>query len=355
MNILFLNRYQGPHLYGIERWMVRMSLELAGRGHTVHLACKAGTRLHRTAQERNILVWPFIEKPGLGWITVLRLRGFLQRQSVTTVCLKTWKEVCWAACAGHGLNIQLFCRRGNSGDVPDRLGPRLAVTLCQPHILVPSTALGREVASIPWMQGRPLHVITHGVDMDEFGAVPAQTGLPECRFRFVFVGRLSPAKGVDILLRAWPRVLARAPGSRLLLVGGHEEVDYMAMARVLGVADSLDFAGYQENVKPWIATAQAMVLPSRREGGGLVILEAMALGLPVIGSNVGGIPEYVQDGRTGTVVPVADDRALAEAMTALALAPARARTQGLAGRQRVANEFSLRTSTETLERVFGSG
>ncbi len=355
MNILFLNRYQGPHLYGIERWMVRMSVELANRGHTVHLACKAGTRLHREAQERGVPVWPFIEKPGLGWITILSLRRFLQRQSIATVCVKTWKEVFWTAGAGHGLDIQLFCRRGNSGDVPDRLWPRLAVTFCQPHILVPSSALGREVAAIPWMQGRPLHVVSHGVEMDEFKTVPAQTGLPECNFRFIFVGRLSPAKGVDILLRAWPRVLARAPGSRLLLVGGHEDVDYVAMAHALGIANSIDFAGYQKNVKPWIAAAQAMVLPSRREGGGLVILEAMALGLPVIGSNVGGIPEYVQDGRTGTIVPVADDIALAEAMTALALAPACAQAQGIAGRQRVTNEFSLQTSTKTLERAFCSG
>jgi len=355
MKILFLNRYQGPHLYGIERWMVRMSFELAGRGHAVYLACKTGTRLHRTAQERGIPVWPFIEQPASGWITTLRLRHFLRQHSIEVVCVKTWKEVFRAACAGQGLGIRLFCRRGNTGDVQDRLRDRLMVTFCQPRILVPSAALGREVAAIPWMQGRPLHVVSHGIDMDEFHEVMAQPGLPTCRFRFVFIGRLSPVKGVDILLRAWPRVLARAPGSRLLLVGGHEDVDYAAMARDSGVADSIEFAGYQENVKPWLAASQAMVLPSRREGGGLVVLEAMALGLPVIGSNVGGIPEYVQDGRTGTIVPVADDISLAEAMTALALAPECARAQGTAGRQRVANVFSLRASTECLERVFCEG
>lgn len=355
MNILFLNRYQGPHLYGVERWMMRMGFELAGRGHIVYLACRTGTRLHRAAQERGIPVWPFFEKPALGWVATLRLRHFLRLQSIEVVCVKTWKEVFRAACAGRGLGIRLFCRRGSNGDVQDRLRDRLAVTFCQARILVPSAALGREVAAIPWMQGQPLHVLSHGVDMEEFCEIAAQPGLPACRFRFVFIGRLSPVKGVDILLRAWLRVLARAPGSRLLMVGGNEDVDYAAMAHNSGVAGSIDFAGYQENVKPWLAASQALVLPSRREGGGLVALEAMALGLPVIGSNVGGIPEYVQDGRTGTIMPVADDISLAAAMTALALAPEHARALGAAGRQRVANEFSLRVSTEGLERVFREG
>lgn len=202
------------------------------------------------------------------------------------------------------------------------------------------------------MQGRPLYVVMHGVDMNEFREVKAQPGLPACRFRFVFVGRLSPVKGVDVLLRAWPKVLSRVPGSRLLLVGGPDDVDYAAMAHDLGVADSIDFAGYQKNVKPWIATSQVMVLPSRREGGGIVALEAMALGLPVVGSNMGGIPEYVQNGHTGIIVPVADDISLATAMVALALAPERAHAQGTAGHQRMVNKFSLQASVERLERVF---
>ena len=256
------------------------------------------------------------------------------------------------ACAGRGLGIRIFCRRGNNGDIQDRLRHRLAVTLCRPLILVPSAALAREFAVIPWMQGRPLYVVPLGVDMNEFHEVTAQPGLPACRFRFVFVGRLSPMKGVDVLLRAWPKVLARVPGSRLLLVGGREDVDYTAMACNLGVADSIDFAGYQENVKPWIAASQVLVLPSRREGGGSVALEAMALGLPVVGSNVGGIPEYVQDGHTGVIVPVANDIFLAAAMVTLSLEPERVRAQGAAGRQRMANEFSLRASVEHLERVF---
>lgn len=355
MNILFLNRYRGAYLYGVERWMLRMGRELADRGHAVYVACKGGTCLHRTALNRGIPVWPFSERSALALIARFRLRHFLRRHAIEVICVKTWKEVFLVACASRGLGIRIFCRRGNNGDIQDRLRHRLAVTLCRPRILVPSAALAREFSAIPWMQDRPLYVVPHGVDMDEFLDVMAQPGLPACRFRFVFVGRLSSAKGVDVLLRAWPKVLSRAPGSRLLLVGGPEKVDYAAMACDLGVADSIEFAGYQENVKPWIAASQALVLPSRREGGGLVALEAMALGLPLVGSNVGGIPEYVQNGQTGMIVPVDDDISLAAAMVELALAPERARAQGAAGRQRVANELSLRASTERLERIFCEG
>ncbi len=354
MNILFLNRYRGAHLYGVECWMLRMAGELAARGHTVHLACKSDTQLQQAARDREIPVWPLVERYTLAWLSFFRLRNILRQQAIEVVCVKTWKEVFLTAIAGRGLGIRIFCRRGNNGDIQNLIRHRLAVTLCRPHILVPSAALAREFSAIQWMQGHPIHVVSHGVDMNAGRNITAQPGLPACRCRFVFVGRLSTVKGVDVLLRAWPKVLLRAPGSRLLMVGGHEDADYAAMARDLGIEDSIDFVGYQENVNSWIAASQVLVLPSRREGGGIVALEAMALGLPVIGSDVGGIPEYVENGQTGTIVPVADDVSLAAAMADLALAPERVRAQGTAGRQRMLNNFSLRNSVEHLEQVFAT-
>lgn len=355
MNILFLNRYRGAHLYGVERWMLRMAGELTARGHKVHLACKSDTQLQQTARDRQILVWPLVERYTLAWLSFFRLRDILRRQAIDVVCVKTWKEVFLATIAGRGLGIRIFCRRGNNGDIQNRIRHRLAVTLCRPQIIAPSAALAREFSAIPWMPGHPIHVVPHGVEMNACRNITAQPGLPACRCRFVFVGRLSAVKGVDVLLRAWPKVLVRAPGCRLLMVGGHEDADYAAMARDLGIADSIDFVGYQADVKPWIAAAQVLVLPSRREGGGIVALEAMALGLPVIGSDVGGIPEHVQQGQTGVIVPVADDVALAAAMADLALAPERIRAQGAAGRQRMLNNFSIRNSVARLEQVLATG
>lgn len=351
MNIVFYNRYRGDCLYGVELWMLRMAQELAGRGHAVVFACRRGSALEKAALERGLAIEAVPEIPAFGLAAVFQLRALLRARRTEAVCVKTWKELYRAAFAGRGLGCRIFCRRGANGDIADRLQHRLAVTLCRPRILVPSEALRREFGAVPWMRGRPIHVIPHGVDMRRFQDAPPAAALPPCPFRFVFVGRLEPVKGVDVLLRAWPQVLARAPGRRLLLVGAEEHANYRVMARSAGVADSVEWAGYQQDVRPWLAAANALVLPSRREGGGLAALEAMAMGLPVIGSNVGGIPEYVLDGATGRIVPPADERALAEAMTEFALAPEKVRVFGLAARRRVETEFSLDSSVARLEHV----
>jgi glycosyltransferase involved in cell wall biosynthesis len=329
--------------------MLRMARELAARGHDIHLACLPGTALCRMATEWNVPAWELSD----GWNAASRFRCLLRENAVEAVCVKTWKELYRAAWAGRGLGLRLFCRRGNNGDLADRWQHRLAVTLCRPCILTPSQALAREFAAIPWMRNRPIHAIPHGVDLARFQHVQPASGLAACRFRFAFIGRLTPVKGVDMLLRAWPKVTARAPGCRLLLIGGEESThDYRALVRRLSIEDSIEWGGYQADVRPWLAGAHALVLPSRREGGGLVALEAMAMGLPVIGSNVGGIPEYVQDGITGRIVPPEQLETLADAMVALALDPEQARTLGQAGRRRISDEFSLQASAARLESVF---
>jgi glycosyltransferase involved in cell wall biosynthesis len=180
-------------------------------------------------------------------------------------------------------------------------------------------------------------VIPNGVDVEEFAGV----GTRRNRDGLVglFVGRLDPdQKGLDVLIRAMA-MLPRSPLLRLRLVGedwGGAKL-LRQLAQRLGVADRVSYIGKlsRSELVNEFAAADFLVLPSRFEPFGVVILEAMAAGLPVIASRVGGIPEIVADGRTGLLVEPDNPDALAESFELLSQDESLRRSMGRAARERV--------------------
>jgi glycosyltransferase involved in cell wall biosynthesis len=190
------------------------------------------------------------------------------------------------------------------------------------------------VRKAPWARGR-LRVVPNGVDVERFA--PAGES-PTGPFSFVLVGRLEPRKGVDLALRA----LADVPGARLDVVGdGAARATLEALARELRVSDRVRFHGAVDDVRPILATAHAALGSSRTEGLGIALLEAMAMGLPVVSFAVGGVRETVVDGGTGLLAREGDVGSLAAAMRRAAGAVDGMRRLGEAGRRRVVEHFSM--------------
>lgn len=151
----------------------------------------------------------------------------------------------------------------------------------------------------------------------------------------VCVANLRREKGHDVLLDAWPHVRRTVPNARLRLVGDGPLRECLEQrARSL---DGVEFVGAVRDVWWQLAGADVFVLPTLHEPFGIVVAEAMAAGLPVVVTAVGGIPEFVEDGRHGALVPVGDPHALASAVVDRLRDPDRARWEGEAGRQRAAD------------------
>ncbi|HET8622239.1 MAG TPA: glycosyltransferase family 4 protein [Gemmatimonadales bacterium] len=156
------------------------------------------------------------------------------------------------------------------------------------------------------------------------GAPPSEARLRELRRRYGLDGcrvigvssRLYPIKGHRVVLDAFPAVLARLPDARVLFVGdGPERPVLEAQARSLGVADRVCFAGFQDDMAAYLRLFSVAIVPSLHpEGFGLVAVEALAAGVPVIASRVGGLPEIVTDGVAGFLVEPGNARDLAEAI-----------------------------------------
>ncbi len=174
-----------------------------------------------------------------------------------------------------------------------------------------SNALAEAARSIG-VQGRQIHIIPNGVDVNRF--IPPPDGY---RGDFIlYVGSLIERKGVKYLVGSMPTVLRFFPWYRLILIGeGPQYIELKQMAETLNIGKHVIFLGFQpqEQVRIWLQRAKVFVLPSLEEGQGVVLLESMACGTPVVASRVGGIPQVVTD-EIGVLVPPADSTALAEAI-----------------------------------------
>ncbi len=173
-----------------------------------------------------------------------------------------------------------------------------------------SPAIAEELRGVGVPEPR-LWMIANGVDTGRLRpAEPAEraglrraNGLPEGRLA-IFSGRLVAEKGLDVLLAAWPAVLAAVPAARLLLVGdGDRRAALESQARRLGVAGQVHFLGASDDVGPLLRAADLFVLPSYAEGLPVALLEAMACRLPAVATDVDGTRDLIDDGVTGRLVP----------------------------------------------------
>jgi len=168
------------------------------------------------------------------------------------------------------------------------------------------------------------------------------------------VGGLAPHKGQAVLLRAIGRLPGGGPGPTLVFVGeGPDRPGLEAEASVLGGGARILFTGERADARHLLPAFDVAVVPSiEREGFGLAALEAMDAGVPVVASRVGGLPEVVQDGRTGLLVPPGDPAALAAAIARLLARPQERGELGAEGRRRVESRFRAAPMARRIEEVY---
>jgi glycosyltransferase involved in cell wall biosynthesis len=199
-----------------------------------------------------------------------------------------------------------------------------------------------------------LVVIYNGVELPQAPLASRQEaraalGLPLDEPVIGAVSRLDPLKGIDVLLRAMPLL---GDCDAIVVGDGPEQARLEALAASLNVTSRVHWAGYRPDVPGVLPALDIFVQPSRYEGLPTTILEAMAAGLSVVATAVGGTPEVVVDGVTGLLVPPRDPTALAHAIAVLLRDPNLRRTMGRAGRERVAQHFSVECMVEQTERLY---
>lgn len=236
------------------------------------------------------------------------------------------------------------------------------------RVVVTSDAVGGMFADGRGGLAPNVRKVPNGVDLHEFrpgppdGRVQADLGLPGEAPLVGVVCRLDAWKGVDVFLRAAAQVAAVVPAARFVVVGGAiagqeahaRELEQLAGS--LGLGDAVRFAGWRYGPADMPGVFRALsvlVLPSKEpEPFGLVLLEAMACGVPVVATDHGGPREICVTGETGLLAPPGDATALAGAIRSLLADPGRAREMGMAGRQRVEALYDQRETVRRLEAMY---
>ncbi len=219
-------------------------------------------------------------------------------------------------------------------------------------ILVPSRfilSIMREALASSKLVLSPL-----GIDADRH---PRVRHAPKANYNILSVARLIPRKGLRYLVQAMPMVLKEFPRTVLTIIGEGDEKDAIeALTRRLGIEASLKIIPYQLSLVPYFASSDLFVLPSIvmpdgvTEGLGVTLLEAEASCLPVVASNVGGIPEAVKDGSTGILVHPGEPPEIADAIVSLLIDERKRQRMGDAGRKHVESEFNvMNQASEMLE------
>jgi len=218
------------------------------------------------------------------------------------------------------------------------------------HVLCNAAALKERLTTVFHLPPAKVSVIRNGVNTAIFTPPEARpTGSPV----ILCVARLDPVKDHPTLLAAFDRFAATHPLAELWLVGDGPAEDAVRdhIAKCL-YHDRIRLLPGQADLRPLYGRATVLVLSSRHEGLPNVVLEAMASGLPVVATAVGGLPELVADGVTGRLVPSGQPQALAEALGAILDDPAGSAALGAAARQRAVADFSLDTMARRHEEAF---
>ncbi|WP_308815742.1 glycosyltransferase family 4 protein [Sphingomonas sp. GV3] len=217
--------------------------------------------------------------------------------------------------------------------------------------------MAQAMRAIPTTHWPKLALVRCGVDLADLPPARAPGDEAPRPLQLIAVGRLSPEKGQAGLLEAIALLRDRGIGIALTLVGdGPDGAQLKAQSSRLGLDALVRFVGRQDErtALASIAAADVLVLPSFMEGLPVVLMEAMALGVPVIATRVAGIPELVRDGTSGLLFDPADWQGLADAIARLAADPALRARLAVAARQRIETEFAIERAVAPLPPLFAS-
>jgi glycosyltransferase involved in cell wall biosynthesis len=373
--ILFLDYTNGIGLGGGQRSLQLLLEELDSSRFEPVLVCPPGERLielipgHVRVRE---LPLPHgfrgLSRRGAGWGAVCatlpslrraaaRLRSILQDERPAVLHSNNLKMHLLASAASAGLGMP---RVWHVRDIlpPTSLTKALkrAGAAVSAKVLAVSRAVARQLPP-----KAPVKVLYNAVRLPEVSqliggsrALRAGLGLDPDAFLTGYCGRLDSGKGIDVLIRAFAEVRQRHTNAGLLIAGdGPERPALERLAYEGGAAGAVRFTGFQAGLAAFYRALDVAAVPSTEpDSFPRSAIEAMAHGLPVVGTDSGGIPEAIEDGVTGFVVPPGDAHALARGLGALVQDAALRRRQGLAGRERAERLFSAEAQARAISALY---
>ena len=340
---------------GTERQMIELARRLDRERFEVHVACfHLRGEWRGLAEELSESVTEYPIRSFAHPDTLYQAARFARwcrrrRVAVVQACDLYTNVFALPAAAVAGVPVRLGSRRGLNPDrsAAHRAAQQLSYRFAH-RIITNSEAVGLGLRRQGYGPDR-LVVIPNGLDTSRFRPIARCGGIR----RIGTLARLHPVKGLDILLEAVALVRRDLPDVEALIIGdGPERAALERRIAALGLSDRVRLVGHREDVPAALAGLDLFVLPSRSEAFPNALMEAMASALPVVATEVGGVPEIVDHGYTGLLVPPGQPDRLADAIRELAAQPERARTFGRRARAEVIRRYSFDRMVARFEALY---
>lgn len=347
MKILFVNFtvFWG----GGESWTYQVMDELRKRNHSILLLSNAKSELKIKAEQNGFKTYSFsVNKLSFLNIFLLsKIKNKLREIKPDVVILNSSLELKTVGLIvkSSGCSKVIFTRGIPS---PMKMKPlkRYLFSNVVTNIIVNSNYVKKSVENIAALLKNEPTVIYHGIHPKTL--LEAKGGTKN----IAIVGRLSHEKGVDLAIKAMKNVLKLEPEAKLWIIGdGKEKENLKRLALELGIEKSIDFLGFTQNVDELLVKCSMLVLPSRWEGFGLVLLEAMKLKIPCIAFNHTAANEIIIDNETGFLIPNLDEELMSEKIIYLFKNPELAIEMGKKGNELLNRKFTIDKSIDGYEKL----
>jgi glycosyltransferase involved in cell wall biosynthesis len=344
---------------GTEHQMTELICRLDRRLFEVHVACLSGRGVLRARLEAasiNPTEFPLRSLKSVDAFRQLRrLARWFQDRRVRVVHTCDFYANVFGLPAATIARVPVRIGSRRDVTIPERsqgqwLLQRLCYQLAHRVIANSSAAAGRLIEE--GVHPRKVLTIANGLDAERF-AIPKRESAPGGARIVTTVANLRPGKGHDVLLRAAARLVRRVPDIRFRIVGeGPRRRDLERQAAALRISSHVDFLGHRGDVPDLLRSSNVFVLPSFMEASPNALIEAMAAGVPIVATRVGGIPEAIEHDRSGILVPPGDDRALAAGIARLMKRPQIAARLAEAARQTAASRFSFDRMVREFQQLY---
>lgn len=345
---------------GAEKVVIDLANAMTAR-HDVIVCCVKKLGDLKTSLNANIPVVCLDKGEGNDWRIPFRLRDLMREHRIEVLHSHNWGvflEGALAAWLSPGVVLINTVHGPYMDYAPDWRAQfkrrarhcleRVASWRHQSVVLV-SDAISSYIARDIGITAKKLTTIRNGISAKDVSRAPGEDEV----VRFITVGRLAEVKNQAMMVRAFG--VTELDRAELWIAGdGPERTNLEALARTLGLADRVRFLGFCQDVSPHLAQCDVFVMSSNYEGISIAVLEAMRAGLPVIGTDVGGMRETVEHGITGELVPVGDTAALAAAMRKFHDSKELRARHGAAGRAKMLDGFSIETMVRRYEELYAS-
>ncbi len=343
-----------------DRSEIELYRTLASKGHKVDLICAPHWQGEAPLIQGGVRVIKMPIRHRLDGFAIREINRMINQSAPDVIYAPINRALSVALMATHRhKRIAVIGYRGTTGHL-SRWDPASWLTYFHPrlrHIVCVSEAVRQYLLSKRIPANR-LHTIYKGHRIEWYDDIKPvdlrELGIPQNAFVIGFTGNIRPVKGIDVLLQSLP-LLPPELNIHALIVGEVRDEAIKTMASRLGVTDRAHFVGYHHNAPALTGACDAFVMPSvEREGLPRAVIEAMAQRIPAIVSNVGGLPELVENGVSGIVTAPRDHQALANAIVTLARYAEKRKAMGIAARERIATTFNVDSTIHKIEALFQS-